>query len=197
MLSDLERDRLNGRGTLDKKTRAVNDARVKKKLISWLGDAVDALAILRNIPSERLKDDLIDIDAYLLLSIAEDIMRDRRFMAVKGKLEAPSEWEAEGYGITRPANNIDIARTSMVNDHVRELTCFVGGNNPILDAKLVSRILDAPDTPDYFKDRLAFTPGEKEGVRRVFESERNYVLSVTLDRKKETSKEEHPNDGKA
>jgi hypothetical protein len=190
MLSDLERKRLENRESEDPKIRAVNDARVKKKLIAWLDDATDALEILRNIPSDRLKDDLIDIDVYRLLTIAEDIMRARRFMAIKGESENPDEWEAVGYDTARPVNGTDIGRTILVNEHAEQLEIFVGPKNPVPWARQVFRVLSDPEKSTRWMDR--FTPEEKEGVRRVADSEREYVLSLTIDREKESKEEDLP-----
>lgn len=159
------------RESLSSEIRAVNDYRVKKKLIKWLEDASDALDILRKMPEERLKDDLSDIDVYRLLFIARYIMSSRRFMAVNGELDKPESWEALGYGISKPADNSDIARSVLIDEHIQELKAFVGHENPAPTALRLSKMKDE------LIDRI--TPDERNGITRAEEAMDDYI-NITM-----------------
>ena len=183
MLSNSERTRLEKRESLSSEIRAVNDYRVKKKLIKWLEDASDALDILRKMPEERLKDDLSDIDVYRLLFIARYIMSSRRFMAVNGELDKPESWEALGYGISKPADNSDIARSVLIDEHIQELKAFVGHENPAPTALRLSKMKDE------LIDRI--TPDERNGITRAEEAMDDYI-NITMQYKDKDGPKSHP-----
>lgn len=176
MLSDRERNQLQQRESLSSEIRAVNDYRAKKKLIKWLESAPDALIILQNIPVERLKDDLSDIDVYRLLEIAKNIMWARKFMAINGELGEPDKWEAEGYDIVRPADVVDVGRASFLSDDLDIFRQFIGPKNPVLFARQVARILDDTSPDNTWKDR--FTHEEKAGAKRAVENTRDYLINM-------------------
>lgn len=167
MLSDLERDRLETRETDTPKTRAMNDMRAKKKFVSWLEDSSDALLILRKIPFESFKNGLSDIDVYRLLIIAESIMTIRQFAPVAGKSLEPGEWIAEGHNTTRPATSIDIARSSLIDEHISILNGFLGGENPVANAIAYATVAENP----MFKDRFS------ESERAIAKANGERVLS--------------------
>ena len=186
MLTDLEQKRLENRESEDARTRAVNDSRIKKKLTAWLEDASDALNILQNIPLEKLKDGLSDTDVYRLLTISEHIMAAKNFTTIEGELGVSDLWTASGIAGPHPANYIDIGRTSLIQEHVDELQAYIGGKNPVTFGKFVYKIINNPAKNNTWKDR--FTPEEKEGARRIIESEREYILEFAQKDKKEDPK---------
>jgi len=152
MLSDLERNRLTTRETDIPKTRAINDMRVKKKLVAWLEDSYDALLILQKIPLESFKDGLSDIDVYRLLTIVESIMTIKQFTPVAGKSLELGEWMAEGYNTTRPANSVDIARSVLIDEHITTLKWFFGDKNPVSDAVAYAKWTENPKWKDRFSE---------------------------------------------
>jgi hypothetical protein len=54
LLTKMERDRLINRENMkDKKTRAANDVRAKKKLEAWLKNVPDVVLILKYLPEDQ------------------------------------------------------------------------------------------------------------------------------------------------
>jgi hypothetical protein len=177
MLSDPERERLENRDSLKTEIKAVNDYRVKRKLIKWLEDAPDALSVVSLLPNERLQKDLSDIDVYRLLNIAKHIMWAKKFMAVSGnKKENPDEWKAEGYGIVKPADSIDIARAVLISENLDDLHQFIGPDNPIPWARVVERILNNDDSDNTWKERIS--PEEKKAVAKLKTAMDDYMKAI-------------------
>jgi hypothetical protein len=71
---------------------------------------------------------------------------------------------------------------------MRGLLDFIGRKNPVPHAILLSRILNATDASEAFRDR--FMPEEREGVRKIVEIERDYISSMTIDRENGNQTEE-------
>lgn len=177
MLSDKERERLENRDSLKTEIKAVNDYRVKKKLIKWLEDAPDALSAVSLLPNEGMQKDLSDIDVYRLHKIAKYIMWAKKFMAVSdGKKENSDEWKAEGYGIIRPADSTDIARAVLISENLDDLHQFIGPNNPIPRARSAERILNDEDPDNTWKDRI--TPEEKKAVAKLKNAMDDYIKAI-------------------
>lgn len=175
MLSEEEKKRLKNRDSLSPDVRAVNDYRVKKKLIKWLEDAEDALTIIRNPLSSRLKEDLSDVDVYRLLTISEIIMAIREFTPVAGEALKSDEWIVESDNTTRPANSVDIARSVIMQEHVDALKWFFGDKNPVSDAIAYAKLTDDPKWKDRFSEEERASA--KSSGERVISSVDEYTLT--------------------
>jgi hypothetical protein len=154
------------RAAYDRKTLSDSDLRIKKKLSLWLGDIEDIRLILSNLPEDLTRDVLIDEYAFDLLSIAHEIMRLQKFLAISGEVGKPEEWQARGYGIIRFAEEKDIGRSLILNSHIRDLVVFAGenyisGQNPAIKARALDRLREDP--------RLSgkIMPGEGKAIEKV------------------------------
>lgn len=180
MLSQLERERLENRESLDQKIRATNDARVKKKLLKWLDDGIDAFTILSHLPLDKLKDELSDYDVYRLFNITKYVAWSRKFMAISAeKDEKNPEWYAEGYGIIRPADSTDIARAICIDEILGDLRQFIGPKNPVPGALFLERIWDRRDDPEVKRlIRTDFTSEEEDEITRVKKAREEYTKAA-------------------
>jgi hypothetical protein len=130
LLSDLERERLTKRETLDRHTRTTNDIRVKRKLAAWLENISDVMLILKHLPTDQSQRVITDDHIFHLLAIIDDAMRIDQFAPVEGDIENPEKWVAG----KRPARELDILRAYRLHDPLQFLSRFYvkpGSTNPI------------------------------------------------------------------
>ncbi len=160
LLSDLERERLMTRGnTEDKRTRATNDMRVKKKLVSWLSSMGDVLDILRYLPADQVKDAAIDEDVYILFNIIRDLMIKLEFHSIEGEVGNPDDWKVVIDKNTKiPPKNNDLVRSSLLGWYIQNLEVIYGPKNPVGEVELVEKLDNSPR----FHDRV--TEGERKAI---------------------------------
>ena len=145
LLSKEERKQMIDRAEYDRQTLSDNDLKIKRKLRAWLNEIEDVRLILRYLPEDLVRDELIDEYAFDLLSIGADIMRLQKFLSISGEVDKPEEWQARGYGIIRLAEDKDIGRSLLLNSLLKYLVVFAGesyteGQNPTNIARTLARL---------------------------------------------------------
>jgi hypothetical protein len=173
LLSDLERERLETRSSLDRHTRATNDVRVKKKLSSWLKNTNDVLHIIEHLPEDQLNQIFEDEHAYRMLKLAGIIMDVRNFYPLKGKLENPEDWKivisrSPGQNPNeRPATDVDIDRAWILEtffDGMNTHFDTIGGKSPIRSGEFYFTLLEHPT----LKEKVG--PKEMRGLERILKA---------------------------
>ena len=168
MLSPTERERLNERNSedMDAQTRASNDARLRRKLATWLKEDIDDVyLILGNLPHDQLKRVLTDRNVSDVLFLASRIMLIRDFYPVFGDPKHPESWKVTDR--ERPANDLDITRAwRLCYDFGILKTYFedTDSPNPIAAVASYSKMLSDP----ILKDRI--TEDEKKAFDRVMKA---------------------------
>jgi hypothetical protein len=158
LLTKMERDRLNKRiEMIDKKARAANDIRVKKKLSAWLKNIPDILSILDKLPADQIREVLSDNDIYGLFKSTERSMNALSFSPVDGRL-----WD-ERWLSSQPggATDLDISRSYYTYEHVKGMYAFIGSRNPVIDFDNLERLERDPE----FRDKV--TKEERRGIERI------------------------------
>lgn len=158
LLTKMERDRLNGRSEMkDKKARAANDIRVKKKLSAWLKNIPDILLILNRLPADQIREVLSDNDVFRLFKLTETAMSTLNFSPVDGRI-----WD-ERWISSKPggATDLDISRSYYTYEHVKEMYDFLGHRNPVIDFDHLNPLENDPD----FRDKI--TEEERRGIERI------------------------------
>lgn len=179
MLSPLERGRLTDREGQNSKDRATNDMRVRRKLAAWLDDTRDAILILDCLPKEQLNDLIKDWNIYFLLKAAEKAMEIKKFYPVEGEADNPDEWMAvieyknrTEKKTVRPAEDLDIARASMLALHIKNLVQHLGPHSPMPKVNALGEACHNPDLPD-FGNRL--TNEEKKALEKCSNALKKYL----------------------
>jgi hypothetical protein len=180
LLNQEERERMINRGQYDRGSVSENDLKIKRKLRAWLNAINDVHQILRYLPEDLVRDELIDEHAFDLLSTATDIMRLQKFLSVFGNLENPDGWQARGYGIIQLAEDKDIARSLILNSHLRALSVFAGESyietkNPTNKAKMLARY---QDDPIFLRE---IKPEEDRAINRIKRARINYSRLHSLE----------------
>jgi hypothetical protein len=166
LLSEEERKQMIERADYDRQTLSDNDLIIKRKLRAWLNEIKDVSLILRYLPEDLVRDELIDEYAFDLLSIAADIMRLQKFLSISGDMSNPEEWQARGYGIIRLAEDKDIGRSLILNGLIKYLVVFAGenyaeGQNPANAAGTLARLQDVS------RPFEMIGPEEKKAIEKV------------------------------
>ena len=176
LLSEKEREKLTNRANLDKRTNSTNAIRVKRKLSAWLDNISDVVLILQTLPDDQLKDEVHDWYLYFLLNIVENLMEIEKFYPIEGDIEEPDEWKAvikcekkTEKKTVRPAEDLDIARASMLTYHIGILGHYLGMKNPIPKVDALVNACKNPNLPD-LGNKL--TPNERRAMER-------YVQAIT------------------
>lgn len=132
LLTETERERLITRRDMkDSKKRIANDARAKKKLSAWSDNLDDVELILRNLPEEMSGSAIEEIKIYQLLNIISDLLRIKKFRRVAGDVTKLNSWQTAP---SRPAENLDIARTAILSLFLDGFSRHIGADNPCLRA---------------------------------------------------------------
>lgn len=187
MLSDLERNRLMHRDAQNPHTRATNDLRVRKKLISWLSEIDDVMDILQYLPQSQIDEVVTDDDIKDLRFIALSTATVKKFSPVIGELGEPERWKAvevihplaqnwKRPLIERPAEDQDIVRVfesifdlSWLNKFANiTTTAPQEGGNPIDKAINYANLYSSPE----LIQRL--TEGERKGIERINQAIKKY-----------------------
>ncbi len=131
LLSDLERERLETRNSLDPHTRNTNDVRVKKKLTAWLDSLEDISLILKHMPSDQWRNitpSLKDEHVIVLFKLSEKLMDVLGYYGIEWSEDDPRAWvvtragfDERGFPIAakdpRPATEKDIKQSLIMGDH--------------------------------------------------------------------------------
>jgi len=157
LLTKMERDRLNSRLVMkDKKARAANDIRVRKKLSAWLKNIPDVLLILGKIPNDQIREELSDDDIYKLFILIEASMNIGKFSPIVGRIE-DERW----IGYNGTAEDLDIWRSWNTWNHIERMYDLCGRGNPVEEFN----VLDMMDADEKFHDYI--TEEQRRGVRRI------------------------------
>jgi hypothetical protein len=139
--------------------RAINDMRVKKKLVAWLEDLDDAVLILST--EERVKEGLEDEDIYRLFTLTERMMKIKEFSPIRGRLDNdPDTWRVED----RPVEDIDIQRANKLYSHIEKLKELYGSDNLIGMERILKQMTH--QFPEW-KDKV--NEAEKRSISRIEE----------------------------
>lgn len=175
LLSDTERQRLTERETLDKRTRATNDVRVKRKFHDWLKSTGDVICILDNLPEDQIRDVTNDLQIYLLLNIVEDLLIKRKFYPLEGKENKPDDWQIViDENTKKPAKNLDIIRSSLLGYHIDILKSFCGNENPISMVEFLERMDENPK----WQDRV--TDEDRKSINRLKQAREEFYRETGL-----------------
>ncbi|NPV62822.1 MAG: hypothetical protein HPY61_09375 [Methanotrichaceae archaeon] len=176
LLTETERERLNNRrGMNDKKMRAANDARVRKKLTAWLKNIPDVLLILDKLPDDQKRDVISDMNIFALLEVVERMLYIKEFHSIYGEFRDPNHWgvtetcgDSRSYRVDtrslQSASDLDIARSEFLSEHVENIEGFLGSNNPVRQYSLTKQLADNPQFCDHLTD------GDRAGLERVEEA---------------------------
>jgi len=135
LLSDLERERLETRNSLDPHTRNTNDVRVKKKLTAWLDSLEDISLILKHMPSDQwwnVAPSLKDEHVIVLFKLSEKLMDVLGYYGIEWSEDDPRAWvvtragfDERGFPIAakdpRPATARDIKQSLIMGEHALAL----------------------------------------------------------------------------
>jgi hypothetical protein len=175
LLSDLERERLEKRSSLDRHTRATNDVRVKRKLAAWLKGTGDVLRILNNLPEDQIRDVTKDLDIYMLLSVIPYLLRIRNFYPVEGEEDKPDDWViAIDEKNRRLATNQDVMRSVLLNTYISYIRPFHGENNPVAVVELLEKF----DRHPKYRDRV--TDAERKSIKRLRQANDEFAREMGL-----------------
>lgn len=162
LLTGTERERLiNRRDMGDAKKRAANDSRAKKKLVAWMDNIEDVELILENLPQEVTKEAIRESDIYRLISVMSDSLRVKNFRRVSGAINDSASWQTTPL---RPAEDIDIARASILALMLESVGRYLGSDNPVVHAVALSKFYADPQ----LQKRL--TDAEKKSVEKCVEA---------------------------
>jgi hypothetical protein len=162
LLSDLERERLMKRDTLDRHTRSTNDVRVKRKLTAWMKNISDVRKILSNLPEDQIKDATHDSDIYFLFDIIENLLLKRRFYPLEGDIRYPEDWQIViDEDTERPAENLDIIRSSLLRHRILKLMSFYDMNDPVGLVETIERMSKDPNIQNRVTDE------DRKAIKRL------------------------------
>jgi hypothetical protein len=156
LLTEKERLRLiNRQDADDKKIRAANDIRAKKKLSSWLKNIPDVLLILDKLPEDYIREVLVDNDIFKLFKLTEKVIHIKDFTPIDGRLVDES-W----IGHNGEVGDLDIWRASKLQSHIKKLIEFNGHRNPLIDMEIFEQ-------KEKHSDLYNLTEEERRGAARV------------------------------
>jgi hypothetical protein len=127
MLSAIERERLMNRDSkdMDSQTRASNDARMRRKLATWLKeDLEDVRLILNELPEDQLKrvfKSLKDEQVAVLFDLSEKLMDNLGYHGIEGAWQNRASWCVTKEGNPMPVTERDIKQSLIVAEHARAL----------------------------------------------------------------------------
>ena len=173
LLSDLERERLTKRETLDRHIRTTNDVRVKKKLSAWLKGVGDVLKILDDLPQDQIRDITTDQDIYILFNIIQDLLLIRKYCPIEGKEDKSDDWQTVvDENTKRPSDNLDIIRSSMLGYYIKNVRRFYGEDNPLGMVGLMEELDDNP----HFQGRL--TDDDRKAIKRLKQAREWFYIEM-------------------
>jgi hypothetical protein len=155
LLSDLERERLEKRSSLDQHTRATNDVRIKKKLSAWLKSIPDVRLILEKLPDDQIRSVLSDKYIFDVFKSTEIIVDIQGFTPISGRL--PDEKWLGHFG---EVTDVDIARLWELHRHLARLGFFSGNGGPMVDMEIFEQREKHPDL-------YTLTAEERRGAERI------------------------------
>ncbi len=128
LLTKLEREKVLGRSNMtDKKARATNDLRVKRKLSSWLDNLTDVALILEHLPDDKTRSAISDVNIYSLLYLVERMLEIKNFYPVVGPIGNPAEWKVIIDDKTKKqAKEADVWRALQFGERLDSLNRFIG-----------------------------------------------------------------------
>jgi hypothetical protein len=169
LLSPTELQRLNERESIDKRIRATNDVRVKRKFRNWLENVGHVLSILHLLPEDQIRSVTSDDDIYLLFNVIQELLNKRQFYPIEGKAETSDEWQIViDENIKQPAKNSDIIRSALLGYYISDLKYSLGSDNPIGKVEFLERLDKDPD----FHDRI--TDEERKAINRLKQARKEF-----------------------
>lgn len=180
LLSDLEKDRLKNRNSLESRTRATNDIRVKRKLSAWLNGIDDVLLILEHLPKEDIQKVAYDVAVIRLATAAIEMMRIMGYHPMVGDVGHPEGWQMitknwdeirSGNIATGPATDTDIIRTADLTMLALMLESMLDmANNPVSAAINYKISKDNPAVVDALKRTPEILSAYQKALDRLSEA---------------------------
>ena len=179
LLSGKEKDRLKARASLDPRTRAANDIRVKRKLAAWINGVDDVLLILEHLPNDTIRKVANDDVAVMRLATASvEMMRLMGYRPIVGDLGRPENWLAiykresgvEG-DIKVPVTDVDIVRSANLTHFSLMLETMLGSeNNPVSAAVGYDISKNNPAIIGFLKEHPDIADGYQKALDRIEEA---------------------------
>lgn len=184
LLSDLERDRLLNRDSLDRHTRVTNDVRVRKKLLDWLKEVDDVLLVIDKLPKDSIQKTIDDKPIFDLMYSAINLMKAKDFRPITGEIGNPESWHRVVKkdsmfedSIKTPATDADIVRSARLYLLESMLEGMLeSDNNPVSMATGfrvnpgATKFLE--DNPSILEDRPNLLTDFNKAFKRMAEAEK-------------------------
>ena len=178
LLSEKEKERLKIRESLDPRTRAANDIRVKRKLAAWIKGIDDVLLILEHLPNDTIRKVADDDVAVMRLATASvEMMRLMGYRPIQGDVGHPESWLAiskrqSGLDVDKvPATDVDIIRSANLTLFSHMLETMLGSeNNPVSAAVGYDISKDNPAFVGFLKEHPDIIAGYQKALDRMREA---------------------------
>jgi hypothetical protein len=181
LLSDLERERLLNRGSLDRHTRVTNDIRVRRKLADWLNGVEDVSLILDHLPKDDIQkiacQDAMDGDpaVYRLALSTVEMFRTMGHRPIIGDVGHPEGWQTITNKLDKiekvPATDADINGAAQLMIIVAALESMLGSqNNPVAYAVKYRLTRDNPTIAGILEGHTDILKDYQVGLERVIKA---------------------------
>jgi len=178
LLSDLEKERLEKRITLDAHVRSTNDMRIRRKLANWLSSVDDVLLILERLPKDDIQKVATDTAVLRTATASVELMRLMGYRPIVGEVGQPEGWQAiakrgvmlDDYILT-PANDVDIIRSANLTLLTSTLETMLGyEKNPVAAAITYDILKGTPPMEGFLKDHPNLKKGYQRALARIREA---------------------------
>jgi hypothetical protein len=178
LLSEKEKERLKARDSLDSRTRAANDIRVKRKLAAWINGVDDVLLILEHLPNDTIRKVANDDLAVMRLATTSvEMMRLMGYRPIVGDVGRPESWLAISkrqnvLDVDKiPANDVDITRSANLTLFSHMLETMLGSeNNPVSAAIGYDISKDNPALVGFLKEHPDIMASYQKALDRIREA---------------------------
>jgi len=136
----------------------------------------DIEMIFAHLPPDQLRKELKDRDVSRFLFFAVKVMHCLNFRPIEGTEDNPDDWQAvidEDH--REPATNLDITRSDMLDDAIKELQSIYGTKNPI---GIVKKLRDMDQDPEI---RHRLTDNDRKAIKRLYDSIDEYCERAFLE----------------